>query len=150
MKGHHLYSGTCPGNLSKKLWTTKSRKLKILRLNNTVQINKVTETQAEVHTTEPQHKHDATIITYIPTEKDGNCFFRCISKYLYNTEEKHEELRQNIVCKMNEDRTFYSSLVDEDLDTHLQNMKRSDGHTNTWATEAEIIAASENLKLYIL
>ena len=34
----------------------------------------------------------------------------------------------------------------ENFDSHLENMMRSDGHTNTWATEAEILASSEAYK----
>ena len=34
----------------------------------------------------------------------------------------------------------------ENFDSHLENMMRSDGHTSTWATEAEILATGEAYK----
>ena len=43
--------------------------------------------------------------------------------------------------------SFIGIVVDaENFDSHLENMMRSDGHTNTWATEAEILATSEAYK----
>ena len=39
------------------------------------------------------------------------------------------------------------AVVVEKFDSHLENMMRSDGHTNSWATEAEILATSKSYKI---
>ena len=78
-------------------------------------------------------------------KKDGNCYFRCIALAIHDNENKHKEVRQNIVETMKMNKKVYQAYV-ENFDSHLENMMRSDGHTNTWATEAEILATREAYK----
>ena len=80
---------------------------------------------------------------------DGNCFFRCLSIALHKHEEEHKKMRENVVQKMNEDKEFYKQLIDEDYQEHIDGMKHSDGRIESWATEAEIIAASETYNIDI-
>ena len=58
---------------------------------------------------------------------------------------KHKEVRQKIVETMKINKQVYQAYA-ENFDSHLENMMRSDGHSNTWATEAEILATSEAYK----
>ena len=46
---------------------------------------------------------------------------------------------------------FIKQLIDGDFDQHINNMEQTNGHTNTWAMEAEIMAASEtfNCEIFI-
>ena len=78
-------------------------------------------------------------------EKDGNCYFRCIALAIHDNENKHKEVRQKIVETMKMNKQVYQAYA-ENFDSHLEHMMRSDGHTNTWATEAEILATSEAYK----
>ena len=82
-------------------------------------------------------------------EKDGNCFFRCISLALHGTQDHHEEIRKAIVETEKKDADFYAKLVEGDFHSHLQNMTESNGHTSTYGTTAEIYAASERYNLDI-
>ena len=157
--------------ISRKLRQTKDRKLK--SLNNDRFDNKNTRpndpniTHSDTHVSEAELR-DNSNSTYdenmsynktnthntqellepcnsriIPIKKDGNCFFRCMSVYLMKNEEHHFEIRQTIVKTMIENKEFYSELVDGNFEDHIRNIKLDNGHTNTWATESEIIAASQ-------
>ena len=83
--------------------------------------------------------------TVSDVERDGNCYFRCIALAIHDNENKHEEVKQKIVETMKMNKQVYQAYA-ENFDSHLENMMRSDGHTNTWATEAEILATSEDYK----
>ena len=39
-------------------------------------------------------------------EKDGNCFFRCLSLHLHGTEENHRKVREEIVQTLREHKIF--------------------------------------------
>ena len=87
----------------------------------------------------------ANQLTVNDVEKDGNCYFRCITLAIHDNENKHGEVRQKIVETMKMNKQVYQAYA-ENFDSHLENMMRSDGYTNTWATEAEILARSEAYK----
>ena len=74
---------------------------------------------------------------------DGNCFFRCISVFFNGDEDKHEDIRRNVVETLRENKDRYKHLVDGDFDTHIQNMSKATGSRNSWATKAELCATSE-------
>lgn len=71
-----------------KIKRTKSKKIsawKSLRdelHNNT---NSTTDVQTRTSSIKEQN---------IDIMEDGNCFFRCISKYQFDTKERHEDIRQ--------------------------------------------------------
>ena len=73
---------------------------------------------------------------------DGNCFFRCISVALYENEDEHKEIRENVVQKIVAEREFYGAYTDKDFEKHVEGMSRSNGSNDSWATEAELIATS--------
>ncbi len=62
----------------------------------------------------------------------------------------HESLREDIVQYMSSNKQSYDHLVDGDIDVHLNDQAYSDGRTTSWATEAELRAASHIHKLDIL
>ena len=86
----------------------------------------------------------ANQLTVRDVQKDGNCYFRCIALATHDNENKHGEVRQKIVETMKINKQVYRAYA-ENFGSHLENMMRS-GHTNTWATEAEILATSEAYK----
>ena len=43
----------------------------------------------------------------ITVQGDGNCYFRCISRVLYGTEERHIEVRNAVVREMERNRAKY-------------------------------------------
>jgi hypothetical protein len=55
-----------------------------------------------------EYKKETTIdkSTNISILKDGNCFFRCISEYLNDTQEEHEQFRQEVIDTHNFDKYF--------------------------------------------
>ena len=73
----------------------------------------------------------------------GNCFFRCISVFFSGDEDKHEDIRRNVVEILRESKDCYKHLVDGDFHTYIQNMSKATGSRNSWATEAELCATSE-------
>ena len=93
----------------------------------------------------PVDSDTANQLTVNDVEKDGNCYFRCIALAIHDNENKHKEVRQKIVETMKTNKQVYQAYA-ENFDSHLENMMRSDGHTNTRATEAEILATSEAYK----
>ena len=75
--------------------------------------------------------------------KDGNCYFRCLSQFLYNTQEYHEDIRRNVVQTMTNKREYYMNYIDGNFYDHISLMSLSNGNVSSWATEAEIIASCE-------
>lgn len=74
---------------------------------------------------------------------DGNCFFRALSKVIYNTETCHEELRQTVVDLMEKYPKDFEQFIDgKSIQSHIISM-RKDG---TWATQAEIYGAATLLQ----
>ena len=73
---------------------------------------------------------------------DGNCFYRCLSVYLYGDETKHERVRKDIVNFMSLNAEKFQEFADEPIGMHLLRQTYTDGRTESWATEAEIMAAS--------
>jgi hypothetical protein len=43
----------------------------------------------------------------ISIQKDGNCFFRCISSFLHNTEVYHENIRHEVTNTLSNNKEFY-------------------------------------------
>ncbi|MEL7079663.1 MAG: endonuclease/exonuclease/phosphatase family protein, partial [Cyanobacteria bacterium J06582_2] len=79
----------------------------------------------------------------IDIAKDGNCFFRCISQFLYNTQEYHKDIRKSVVQTLKNKREYYTNYIDGNFDDHIRFMSEINGRISSWATEAEIIASSE-------
>ena len=88
---------------------------------------------------ELEEKAKRTISSHITdVERDGNCFFRCLSQALYGSEEKHREIRRAIVQTLEKGEELFSQHVDGDYSDHVQKMSEN----AVWATQAEIFAAS--------
>lgn len=80
---------------------------------------------------------------------DGNCFFRALSKVIYNTESCHEEIRQAVVDLMEKYPKDFEQFIDgKSIHDHIIYMRKS----GTWGTQAEIYGAATLLQrdLYIL
>ena len=127
----------------------KSRKLQALEIQLHRQMS--TGNENKIGKQLKEYKKETTInkSTNIPILKDGNVFFSCISEYLNETEEEHEQIRQEIIDTLSANKQFCSKLIDGSFEQHIHNMKLTNGHTNTWATESEIIAASETFNIEI-
>lgn len=80
---------------------------------------------------------------------DGNCFFRSLSYLMYETEIHHPGIRHKVVKEMAAHRNEYSPFIDGNVEDHLVNMSFEDGRLSSWATEAEIFAASSCFKVDI-
>ncbi|ESO98543.1 hypothetical protein LOTGIDRAFT_174188 [Lottia gigantea] len=83
----------------------------------------------------------------IDIKGDGNCFFRCISMFLYGHEENHRGIRERIVRRMNTNPEVYQALIDGDFNQHIQDQLSTSGDSTTWATEA---SSEFRCKLFIL
>ena len=121
-------------SLQSKLANTKSLKLQALEIQLHRQM--FTENENTKGKQLKEYKKETTInkSTNISILKDGNCFFRCISEYLNDTQEEHEQIRQEVKDTLSANKRFYSQLIDGNFEQHIHNMKRTDGHTNTCAT----------------
>ena len=78
----------------------------------------------------------------IKVKGDGNCFFRCLSFHLFGDENRHCDIRKNIVAFMTANIDDFIPYIDGSIQEHLENMSFSDGRSESWATEAEVMAAS--------
>ena len=83
-------------------------------------------------------------------KRDGNCFYRCLSKHLFDTEERHFEIRENIVKYIKLNKSQYEHYIDGNFEKHVQNQSHTDGRTSSWGTEAEILAAANLFNIQII
>ena len=76
-------------------------------------------------------------------KSDGNCFYRCIALSLHGSQDRHAEIREAVVEHMRKNRDMYEMFIDSDFVAHLRDQTHTDGRVESWATEAEIAAASK-------
>ena len=83
--------------------------------------------------------------------KDGNCYFRCLSKWFKGDESHHVEYRKDIVDKITRDRGDYEIFLQDSVEEHLQGMSLHNGCTASYATDVEIYATSElyNIDVFV-
>ena len=87
-------------------------------------------------------KAEERIFREIKVKGDGNCFFRCLSFHIFGNESRHGDIRKEIVTFMTANSEDFSPYVDGSIQEHLRNMSFADGRRESWATEAEVMAAS--------
>ena len=90
-----------------------------------------------------------TEMNVIKVKGDGNCFYRCISKWKYGSEEKHGMMRREIVDFITNNQTQYAVYIDGDVRAHIEEQRFTDGRLSSWATEAEVFAAASLFKTAI-
>ena len=56
----------------------------------------------------------------VDVEKDGNCFFRCLSLHFYNTEDRHPEVREQTARFLLKHRDSYQQYVDGNMQDHIK------------------------------
>jgi hypothetical protein len=86
----------------------------------------------------------------IKVQSDGNCYYRCVSRFLYDTEHRHTDIRIEIVRYMNNNRSVFEQLVDGDFEEHMRHQMMSDGQVQSWATEAELFATARLYNITII
>ena len=62
--------------------------------------------------------------------------------YFYKDESLHEKIRNVIVEYLMDNKTHFQCFIDGQYDTHMRNQTYLDGRRESWATEAELHAAS--------
>ena len=73
---------------------------------------------------------------------DGNCFFRAIATLFYGSQEKHADVRNEIVIHIGKTANKFSAFMPQpttQVQQHITTMR----NTGVWATLAEIMAAVE-------
>ncbi len=85
----------------------------------------------------------------VPVKSDGNCFYRCVSMWLYGTEDEHTTIRTEITTFMTDNKDKFQCLVDGSMDVHIRDQRFTDGRESSWATEAEMCAASVIYKVNV-
>ena len=98
------------------------------------------------------HRHSSLTSGYrvVGIERDGNCFFRCLSQLIHGTQMRHACLRRDLVQYMSCNKDLYCQLVDGSMEDHLHHLEFTDGRTLSWATEAELKAAADWYNMEIL
>lgn len=71
-----------------------------------------------------------------------NCFFRCLSREVYGDEEQHTKMRSEICEYMSAYGKVFECFVEGTMEEHLRHQRLTDGRIESWATEAEVFAAS--------
>ena len=115
-------------HIQKKITLSKNRKLQALLSRKTI-----------LNIINPVPNCNDGVVPMLP---DGNCFYRCISYKIFGEQNFHSEIRKNVAQELNQNKNFYREFVEGSYDTYLENMKKSDGSVDSWASEIEIIAAA--------
>ena len=70
---------------------------------------------------------------------DGNCYFRALSFILHKTQERHRDVRRNIVefLERNQEK-FQQFLLNGTFEEHVTQMRRE----GVWATQVELYGAA--------
>ena len=59
-------------------------------------------------------------IKIIDVDKDGNCLFRCLSKWLHNIEDFHGQIRHDTVNQIENFKEFYETQIEKDRYPNLK------------------------------
>eukprot|EP00794_Sanderia_malayensis_P007263 gene7263-8073_t len=73
-----------------------------------------------------------------PVAKDGSCLFRAVSEHVYNTQEKHLDVRRECISYMKENEDRFSAFVTGSYEHHLYGLQ----NPKEWAGQVEIAALS--------
>lgn len=83
---------------------------------------------------------------------DGNCFFRALSLFLYNTQEQHHKVRMDIAkFEAENEHQFAALLIDptgrQTIGQHIESINKP----RVWASQIELQAAAEfyRIPLYL-
>ena len=68
---------------------------------------------------------------------------------MFKTEKYHEQLRMAVTAHLEKHGERYENLVDGNYHEHVENMKRSRGSREIWATECEIAATADLFEIEI-
>ena len=69
---------------------------------------------------------------------------------LFDTEECDTRIRETVIQQMRDKSQKYSFMVDGEVDTHMANMGTRDGGREIWATNTDISATAQCIKLGIM
>lgn len=85
------------------------------------------------------------VIEYI--DADGNCLFRSISDQLYQTQDRHSEIRQQVMDFIEQNSEHFELFIedDESFVDYLNRMRRN----GEWGGHQELYAASQVLNINI-
>ena len=91
----------------------------------------------------------------INVQGDGNCFYRCISKFLTGIEDYHLQIRRTVTKHMRDNQDIYLAYVDGNYEEHVENQSAADGSLQSWAqifavssiTGCQIKVATQNSTL---
>ena len=79
-------------------------------------------------------------------EKDGNCLFRAVAIYVYDTQESHADVRTLCYDYMEQHRELFSNFVVVNLTTYISRQR----HLGQWGDEPEILAIRQALQINII
>ena len=140
----HLYRNDMECTHEREILQQRKEELRVRKLKKFNRLKSKTE-------------QNGSIPVYLECENvlaDGNCFYRCISKWLYGNEDEHLEVRKKIVSHMRAYAECYRSYIDGDIHDHFDRQENANGTTDSWATEAEVSAAatmySAKIRIYVV
>ncbi|GAX82472.1 hypothetical protein CEUSTIGMA_g9899.t1 [Chlamydomonas eustigma] len=70
---------------------------------------------------------------------DGNCQFRALSLELFDTQEKHEEVRVKVIQYIKDNREEFVAFLGEDFDSYIEGMSKQ----GTWGDELTLRSAAD-------
>ena len=79
----------------------------------------------------------------VPTQGDGNCQFRALSLGLYGSEDRHAEVRANIVQHLRENAVSYFQFVEGDKKRVFADYANRISHDGQWGDEITLAAFVE-------
>ena len=81
----------------------------------------------------------------IPVLGDGNCLFRALSRLLFDSEDWHAFVRQQLVEFESLNSSLMQSYCDGNVSNHIAKVK----YLTIWGTHVELVAAASLLKMTI-
>jgi len=83
----------------------------------------------------------------IPVKADGNCQFRALADHIYKNQDRHEEVRLNVVRTLESDRFHYECFVEGNFDTYLARLQEP----GSWGDHISLHAAADayGLEIYV-
>ena len=115
---------------------TKAGKLKAIK----------NQTENQTGTTAHTNTAEVDTLQRIRVKGDVNCLFRAVSQAVHNNQDHHAELRKQTVSHISQHRDRYGAYVDIEMDKHLENITHTDGHKESYGTDAEVLALAEILQ----
>ncbi|XP_050378304.1 OVARIAN TUMOR DOMAIN-containing deubiquitinating enzyme 12-like [Argentina anserina] len=121
----------------------------IMHVPHVPRINGATIPSPDEATSDHQRLLDRLQSYHVVEQKvqgDGNCQFRALSDQFYHSQERHDDVRREVVNKLKSNREIYEGYVPMEYDSYLKKMSKS----GEWGDHVTLQAAADSYGVKIL